>query len=320
MTPVLLGQILGIAFASGLNIYATVAALGILSRIGVIHELPPALHGLQSTIIIGSALTLYLVEAIIDRVHHADSLWDTVHTFVRPPAAALLVLGTLWAEALPLQLGAAALAFVVALAAHGTKAGFRVAINAAQRRRGTAWISTGEDVLAVLFVIAALEYPAAALAAGVAVILIIGVFGPGLWRAFALGIFSVAAWVRTLFAPPGWREADDLPRRLRSLIDEPPLGAAAPRATRAALHGIPGLGAYRNGWLVLTAQGPQFLCDGFLGGKRVDLPDPTRTRLDPGLWIHKLHVSHHDGAYTIYLLRDGPPPDLALTELETAAP
>jgi hypothetical protein len=320
MTPVLIGQILGVAFASGLNIYATVAALGLLSRIGLIQELPPALHGLQSAVVIGSALALYLVEAIIDRVHHADSLWDTIHTFVRPPAAALLALGILWGHPLEIQLAGAAFALFVALAAHGTKAGFRVAVNAGTDQRSTSWISTAEDLAAVLFVVAAFEYPGTALAAGAAVLVLIAVFGPSMWRAFALGLRCVAAWIRALFVSPGWREADALPARLRALLRETPLGAAQPRVTRAAVKGLPGVGAFRNGWLVVADDGAAFLSDGLLGARRTEIPVPLTSHVEPGLWVHTLQVHHEGGDLAIYLLRDGPAAELTLSQLHAMIP
>jgi hypothetical protein len=319
MTPVLIGQILGVSFACGLNLYATVAALGLLSRVGIIQELPTALHGLQSMIVIGTALVLYLVEAIIDRVHHADSLWDTVHTFVRPPAAALLALGILWVQPVHIQAAGGAFALVIALAAHGTKAGFRVALNATHRKDITARVSTAEDVGAVLFVVAALVYPLAALAAGGVLILVLAVVGPRLWRTFGLGLRCVVAWFRALFVAPGWRSADRLSRRLRGLLEEPTLGAAPVRAARVAVNDLPGVGACRNGWLVLTPSGPAFLFDGLLGARRVDLPQPRRMELDPGLWVHALRVHHDNGAFTLFLLRDGPPAQLTISELETAA-
>jgi hypothetical protein len=320
MTPVLAGQVLGISFACGLNLYATVAALGLFARLGIIQELPPALHGLQSTVVIATAIALYLVEAIVDRVHHADSLWDTLHTFIRPPAAALLVLGMLWGHGLPLQVGAAAVAFTIGLAAHGTKAGFRLALNATRQPGRTTRISTAEDLAAVAFAFAAFEYPATALAAGALVLAILAVRGPRLWRAFLFGFRCLASWVRTLFTTPGWRDIQRVPRRLRALLDDPPLGAAPLRAAPAAVHELPGVGAYRNGWLVLTPDGPAFLFGGILGARRVDLPEPRRIDVEPGIWARTLRVQHDGGTYTVYLLRDGPPADRITMELEAVAP
>jgi hypothetical protein len=320
MTPVIVGQLLGVSFACGLNLYATVAALGLFSRMGVIQDLPPALRGLESSIVIGTALVLYLVEAIIDRVHHADSVWDTVHTVIRPTAAAFFAIGALWAQPTSIQVGAAAFAFFVALAAHGTKAGLRVALNATNRNGSAARISTLEDVTAVAFVFAALEYPATALAVGGLVLAIIAVFGPRLWRAFALGLRAVGAWFQGLFKTPGWSEASHLPARLRGLLDESALGMAPPRATRAALDGFPGVGAYRNGWLVVTPTGTVFLFAGLLGARRVELPEPVRVESNSGLWVNSLRVHLEEGGFTIHLLKDGPPVDRIVHDYQVVAP
>jgi hypothetical protein len=320
MTPVLVGQLLGVSFACGLNLYATVAALGLFSRLGFIQDLPPALRGLESSIIIGTALVLYLVEAIIDRVHHADSVWDAVHTIIRPTAAAFFAIGMLWAQPPAIQAGGAVFAFLVALAAHGTKAGLRVALNATNRNGSAARISTLEDLVAVAFVFAALEYPATALAVGALVLGILAVFGPGLWRAFALGLRAVGAWFQGLFTTPGWREAGQIPTRLRRLLDESTLGAAPPRATRAALYGFPGVGAYRNGWLVMTPGGTVFLFGGLLGARRVNLPDPVRMESGAGLWVNSVRVHLEDGGFTLYLLKDGPPVDQIVHEYQLVTP
>jgi hypothetical protein len=316
MNPVFIGQLLGVSFACGLNLYATVAALGIFSRIGLFQELPPALRGLESSVVIGTAVTLFLVEAIVDRVHHADSIWDTVHTFIRPPAAALLAIGAFWGQPPAIQAAAAAVAFFIALAAHGAKAGFRVALNATNRNGSSARVSTLEDVTAVAFVFAALEFPSTAIVTGALVLIILGVFGPRLWRAFALGLRCLTAWFRTLFANPGWRDPGHMPRRLRELLDEPPLGAGAPRATRAAVNGLPGAGAYRNGWLVTTHRGPAFLFGGWLTARRIPLPVTRKAELDPGLWLHTVRFETDGHPFTLYLLKDGPALETVMQELE----
>lgn len=320
MTPVLLGQLLGVAFACGLNLYITVAALGILSRVGLIDGLPAGLRGLEGLIVIGSALALYLIEAVIDKVRHADSLWDTVHTFIRPPAAALLAVGALWAEPLEWKIGGAAFAFVVALAAHGTKAGFRVALNTGTRRWQPVWISLGEDVAAVAFAVAALEAPATALVAGGLALTLIVLFGHGLFRAFALGIRALAAWLRALFGPPRWREADELPRDLHALLDRAPLGAAAPRGARAGVNGVRGVGAYRNGWLVITPRGPIFFYRTLLGVRSAALPAATSIEVDRGVWADLVRVSADGGDYTLYLLKDGPAANIAIQDFHPASP
>src|SRR5215471_16223303 len=83
---------LGAGFSSGLNLYATVATLGLLERFHVIH-LPEKLHVLAHPIVLGFAIGLYILEFLADKVPYLDTVWDFLHTFVRPPAAAVLAFG-----------------------------------------------------------------------------------------------------------------------------------------------------------------------------------------------------------------------------------
>ncbi len=317
MTALVVGQILGVAFACGLNLYLTVAALGILSRIGLLQGLPTGLHGLESLVVIGSAGLLYLIEAVVDKVRHADSLWDTVHTFIRPPAAALLAIGLVWGGPAELVALAAAVAFTVALIAHGTKAGIRLSLNA-EMQGGRAWVSVAEDLLAIAFATMAFLDPATALIATLTVLAVVLLLGPRYWRAFRLGLRALSAWMRTLFAPARWREGDELPRGIRKLLGSTPLGAAPPRGAKAAITGAPGTGAYRNGWLIVTADGPIFVYRTLLGRRSVSLPDPRRIAGDAGFWADVVDVeASDDSAYRLYMLKDGPPLDLTIDHLHT---
>src|SRR5271170_6715945 len=91
MNPVeTLGLALGAGFSSGLNLYATIATLGLLQRFGVIH-LPPSLNVLSHPWVIGIAAALYVIEFFADKIPYVDTAWDAVHTLIRPPAAAILV-------------------------------------------------------------------------------------------------------------------------------------------------------------------------------------------------------------------------------------
>src|SRR6266403_1569407 len=87
MNPIeTLGLALGAGFSSGLNLYATIATLGILQRFGVFH-LPPKLQVLSHPWVLGIALVLYLLEFFADKIPYLDTAWDAIHTFIRPPAA-----------------------------------------------------------------------------------------------------------------------------------------------------------------------------------------------------------------------------------------
>ena len=123
-----LGFALGTSFASGLNLYATVAAAGIFQRLGIV-DLPPALDVLSNPVIIGIALALFVIEFIADKVPLVDSAWDAIHTFIRPPAAMLLAWASFGEVSEVWKLGAALLAGSVALTSHGAKASARAAAN-----------------------------------------------------------------------------------------------------------------------------------------------------------------------------------------------
>ena len=139
---------LGTGFSSGLNLYATVATLGLLQRFGIIH-LPQPLQVVAHPWVLGIAVALYLVEFFADKVPYVDTLWDSIHTFVRPPAAALLAYASAGGAAPEWRWGAALLAAGVALTSHGTKASARAAVNASPEPFSNWALSFGEDLLAV---------------------------------------------------------------------------------------------------------------------------------------------------------------------------
>jgi hypothetical protein len=143
-----LGLVLGAGFASGLNLYATVMTLGLLQRFGVIH-LPAQLQVLSHPLVLGIAAGMYLVEFLADKIPYLDSIWQAVHTFIRPPAAALLAFSATTAAPEAWRWGAALLAGSIALTSHGTKASARAAANMSPEPLSNWALSFGEDILAV---------------------------------------------------------------------------------------------------------------------------------------------------------------------------
>jgi hypothetical protein len=149
MNPIeTLSLVLGTGFSSGLNLYATVATLGLLERFGVIH-LPDKLQMLAHPLVLGVALGLYVVEFLADKIPYVDSVWQAVHTFIRPPAAALLAFSVTAAASEPWRWAAALLADGIALTSHGTKASARAAVNMSPEPFSNWALSFGEDLLAV---------------------------------------------------------------------------------------------------------------------------------------------------------------------------
>jgi hypothetical protein len=151
---------LGAGFSSGLNLYATVATLGFLERFGVIH-LPPSLHGLSHPLVLVLAIFLYLVEFFADKIPYVDTVWDAIHTFIRPPAAALLAYGASASAPAEWRWAAALLAGGVALTSHGTKASTRAAVNTLPEPFSNWTLSLAEDALAVWLTWMATAHPVA---------------------------------------------------------------------------------------------------------------------------------------------------------------
>jgi hypothetical protein len=161
MNPIqTLGLALGAGFSSGLNLYATVATLGLLQRYGVLH-LPPSLQGLSHPRVLGIAIALYLLEFLADKIPYFDTIWDAIHTFIRPPAAALLAYAAAGAAPAEWRWGAALLAGGVALTSHGTKASARAAVNTSPEPFSNWILSFGEDILAVWLTWMATAHPLA---------------------------------------------------------------------------------------------------------------------------------------------------------------
>jgi hypothetical protein len=171
-----LGFALGTSFASGLNLYATVAAAGLFQRFGIV-TLPEPLQILANPVVLGVALTMFLVEFIADKIPYVDSAWDALHTFIRPPAAALLSYSAFAGGGVPEEwkLAAALLAGSVALTSHGAKASTRAAANASPEPVSNWTLSLLEDGLAVFLAWMAAEHPLLT-AAVVAALVIVAAF------------------------------------------------------------------------------------------------------------------------------------------------
>lgn len=153
-----LGLAMGTAWTAGINLYATVAALGIAQAAGWI-ELPPGLEVLGNPAVIAVAAVLYFVEFFADKIPYVDTGWDAIHTFIRVPAGALLAARALGPTRPALELVAALAGGSAAFAAHGTKATTRLAINASPEPFTNWAASLAEDLAAFFGVWLSLQHP-----------------------------------------------------------------------------------------------------------------------------------------------------------------
>lgn len=149
---------LGAAWTSGINLYATVAVLGLLQHYKLAN-LPGSLHLLDNWFIIGVALFLYIVEFVADKIPYVDTVWDAVHTFIRVPAGAVLAAAATSEINPEVQIIALLLGGGLALSTHGTKATARATANLSPEPITNWALSLIEDVIAIVAAIVAVLHP-----------------------------------------------------------------------------------------------------------------------------------------------------------------
>jgi hypothetical protein len=157
----LVGLIVAVSFAAGINVYATVATLGLLAHAGLL-DLPGGLHLLSSWWVIAAAGVLFAIEFFADKIPAFDLLWNALHTFIRIPVAALIAYGATSQLSPEKQLLAALAGGVIALAAHGGKVAARVAVTPSPEPASNVALSAGEDTLAIFLTWFATQHPIAA--------------------------------------------------------------------------------------------------------------------------------------------------------------
>lgn len=182
---------MGAAWASGLNLYATCAMLGIMGATGSM-DLPPGLETLENPWVIAAAGAMYVVEFFADKIPGVDSAWDTIHSFIRVPAGAVLA-ATVFADASTAEmLAAGAGGGVLTAATHTVKAGSRLLINTSPEPFSNWTASVSEDVAVFGGLWLALSHPAVFIGVLVVFILLAIWLIPKLWRAIRV-LFSKLA-------------------------------------------------------------------------------------------------------------------------------
>ena len=187
---------MGASWVSGINLYASVATLGLLGRFADL-QLPGELQALTSWWVIGVAIVLYVIEFVADKVPYVDSTWDVIHTFIRVPAGAVLAAGAFGDFDKSIQVIALLLGGGLALSSHGTKAATRAMLNASPEPVSNAVASVIEDIIAVVSIICSVFLP----------ILLFLIVGAGLVLSFLVFnrilrfLRQVARSIRGWFAP-----------------------------------------------------------------------------------------------------------------------
>ena len=191
----IIAMTLGVAWASGINLYAAVLMMGLLGA-GGYTELPEALTVLEDPMVLMAAGVMYFVEFFADKIPGVDSGWDAIHTFIRIPAGAMLAMGA--AQGLEInqaaELTAALLGGSLAATSHLTKASTRLVINASPEPVTNWTASIAEDLAVVGGLWASLNYPIAFIVFIILFVLFVIWILPKLWRAIKGIIATIRGW------------------------------------------------------------------------------------------------------------------------------
>ncbi len=178
----LVSLIVAVSFAAGLNLYATVATLGLLAHAGVV-VLPDSLHLLATWWVIGASTALFAVEFFADKVPAFDLIWNALHTFIRVPVAALIAWRATSTLSPQMQLLATLLGGAIAFAAHGGKTAVRAVVTPSPEPVSNIGLSVGEDVVAISLTWLATSHPYAAGFIAAVFVLVIILLVRWVWRA-----------------------------------------------------------------------------------------------------------------------------------------
>ncbi len=184
---------MGVGWASGINLYAALLVLGIAANTGNL-VLPPELQVLQDPLVIGAAGLMYFVEFFADKTPGVDTGWDTVHTFIRIPAGAMLAAGAVGEVTPALEIAAGILGGAMATASHVTKASSRALINTSPEPFTNWTASVTEDVMVLGGMWTMLNHPVIFILLMLVFILVVIWLLPKIWRALKVIFSRVRAW------------------------------------------------------------------------------------------------------------------------------
>jgi len=194
---------MGLAWASGINLYATLLTLGFLANSGNIN-LPPDLQIVANPLVMGAAGIMYFIEFFADKTPGVDTGWDAIHTFIRIPAGAMLAAGAVGDLNPAVEIAAALLGGSLAAGSHATKAGSRVLINTSPEPFSNWVASVSEDIAVVGGVWASINHPVIFLVGLVIFIILMIWVLPRIWVSVKKVFRFISAWFRKADSPPDY--------------------------------------------------------------------------------------------------------------------
>ena len=273
---------LGLSFASGINLYATVLVVGLAQRFDWFPFLPEELAVLGDPVILGIAGVLYALEFFADKIPFVSTVWDGFHTFIRPLGAAALALGAAEQFGPVGQVAAFLIGGAVALGSHSTKASARVLAHTAPEPTTHSVISVAEDLGVVGLLALVYTYPWAALAVLSVLLVAMAFVTPLLVRTIRFVLRSFFGALGALFefepsaglARPPWLEA--------KLAEHEP--GVEWRVFRGFARNVPGVPRLARGFLAVSPDGAVFARRGITRLKKVvELGDPAKLEIEAGI-------------------------------------
>ena len=273
---------LGLSFASGINLYATVLVVGLAQRYDWFPFLPEELAVLSDPVVLCIAGVLYALEFFADKIPFVSTVWDGFHTFIRPIGAAALALGAAEQFGPVGQVAAFLIGGAVALGSHSTKASARVLAHTAPEPTTHSVISVAEDVGVVGLIALVYTYPWAALAVLTVLLIGMALVTPFLVRTIRFVLRSFFGAIGSLLelepsaglARPPWLEA--------KLAEHKP--GVEWRVFRGFARNVPGMPKLARGFLAISPEGAVFVRRGITRLKKlVELGDPAKLDIETGI-------------------------------------
>lgn len=299
-----LSSVMGLSLTSGINLYATVAVVGIVTKFGMIEGLPPEFDAFNNNLVIFIAVVLYLCEFAADKVPGFDSLWDSVHTIIRPFGAALISLTVIGEAAPPVEVVAGLFGASLAMGTHVAKTGTRLVINTSPEPFSNIGMSVVEDAGVVGMSLLVMSHPYVALVLSLILLVLLVIFGPGLFRGALFVLKAIPVKVMSAFG--GGTDAvlkEDLPDSLEEAVDTE-LSKSEDVRVSLACHAqkIKKCGRNRKGYFILTDKRLLFAFRRFFRSavRQWNLAHLDKARLQQGFLMDTLRVKA-DGKFLRFI-------------------
>lgn len=288
-----LGSLLGLSFVSGINLYATVAVVGLVTKFHLVQGLPPEFQALNNNLIITVAIILYACEFLADKIPGFDTAWDAIHTVIRPFGGALLALMTVGkaspaAEVLAFMIGA-----TLASGSHLAKSGFRVLINTSPEPFSNMVVSVAEDMGVVGLAYLSMAHPVWALVITVILSIIIAILLPFLWRAVRMLLSGLYHRLKGLGGAPVDSMSDSAALKIASQITDLGLSLDDTVILPAWSSKIRGFKRWQKGYLVYDKKNFYFVPSKVFKKTPVSVPAPGRERIitGSGFLFHRIFIN-----------------------------